>query len=114
MSLSTLVEPFWTPEHALMGLECQSLIAPRLTLDVRVSGFGRRLVKDLKSLGMRQSQSKCEKCEAITQQYLSSSVQQIIFSLEPRVGMMHLETENYHVQNILALAENDEQIVCLL
>jgi len=98
-------------------LECWSPIAPRLThlcLDARASGFGRRLVRDLKRLGMGQSRSNREKRGAITQQYLPSSVQQILLNLEPRVGMRHLETEDHHAQNILALAENDERIICLL
>ena len=91
--------------------------APRLThlcLDARVFGFGRRLAEHFKSLGVGQSRSNREKQGALTQQYLPSSVQQIILSLEPRLKMWYPESETRVDQNILALAKNDERIICLL
>jgi hypothetical protein len=79
-----------------------------------VFGYGMKLVDDFRSLGVGQSQSNREKQGAITQQYLPSSVQQIILSLEPRLKMWYPESETRVDQNILALAKNDERIICLL
>jgi hypothetical protein len=95
-------------------LEQWAPVAPGLThlcLDTGVFGYGMSLVDDFSSSGVGQSRSNREKQGAITQQYLSSSVQQIILSLEPR---WHLESGDCIIQNILVRAEKDERIICLL
>jgi len=91
------------------------IVAPMIThFCVNASGYGSRrmIVEALKSLGMGQPRSDREE-KGVISQHLPASVKQIILVLEPKVEAYHQETEKHHINNILALTEHDERIICL-